>query len=191
MQVGWIVSIIALWIVVIIETVLLLLLLRALGALRQKGGFSSEIRQRTPDDDGLPLGEQAPSFTAMEYDGNMVKMEQFRSPRILTFVLPGCSACIGAIEALNAIIENEPTLTVMVLGSPDREANRTFAIECGAHMPILAPTSSLLAKETYQLQGFPFVFVLDEEGRILAKGVVNSNEHVQELLTSAFASVTV
>lgn len=183
---AWVVSMIALWVLVFIETGLLLLLLRALGQLQQQGKLSSaSLEQRS----GLETGEQAPSFTAADHDRNTIRLDDFRGRRcIIAFVSPGCSACGGAIEALNMVEREDHDLALLVIGDSDARQNHTYAIEHKAQMPIWAAAPSL-ALDIYRIPGFPFVYVLDEEHSIRAKGAVNRYEHLQALLETAFGQV--
>ncbi|MGH2493356.1 MAG: peroxiredoxin family protein [Ktedonobacteraceae bacterium] len=177
------ISIIALWVLVLIETTLLVLLLRALGELKQGSAFSPhDVSQLT----GLEVGVQAPSFVASRDNGDAVRLESFRGRRcILAFVSPDCSACAGTIEAIHRVQQEERDLAVLVVGGSDVQKNERYAREHQAQMPIwTAPLS--LAMEVYRLPGVPFVFVLDAGGVIRAKGTVNQKEQLQVLVTTAF-----
>ncbi len=167
-----------------------MLLLRALGEIKQQGGLSPTHRVPTLDDrEGLPIGEQAPLFSALDQDGKIIKLEDFQGQRrILAFISPGCSACPGTIEVLNRVVQNDHHLAVIVVGSSDSELNRVFAAEHNAQMPILTPDLDL-ARKTYRIQRVPFLYVLDETGAIRAKGVVNRSGHLQDLLTMADTQV--
>lgn len=183
-------SIIALWVLVLFETGLLLLLLRALGELRQKGTLASTDR-RSLNRGGLAVGEKAPSFVAIDYDDNQISLEGYQGQRrILAFISPGCSACSGAIETLNVFLKKEQGVTVLVLGELNSSRNHAYATEHSAQMPILTPTPGV-EEELYRVRALPFVFVIDEVGIIRAKGVVNESEHLQMLLLEAFPHVPV
>ncbi|HVB23008.1 MAG TPA: hypothetical protein VNG51_13785 [Ktedonobacteraceae bacterium] len=76
-----------LWIVVIVlgvlelfETVLLVLLLRVLGQMKQQGSFASN-QLPPPQEGGLAVGKQAPSFTVSDDKGNSIHLvlDQFLS----------------------------------------------------------------------------------------------------------------
>ena len=187
---AWVVSMIALWVLVLIETGLLLLLLRALGQLRQQGTLSTKD---TPSIAtwGLNVGEPAPSFTAIDQYGKRISFADFSGQkRILAFISPNCSVCAGAIEAMNGIIEQERGIAVIAVGDIDRERNNVYAAEYQARMPVLTPAFTA-EKDLYRVQGIPFVFAIDEAGIIRAKGVVNERGSLRELLASAFAPVPV
>ncbi|MGH2494350.1 MAG: peroxiredoxin family protein [Ktedonobacteraceae bacterium] len=179
----WIISIVALWVLVLFETTLLVLLLRALGELKQGGAFSPhDVSQLI----GLEVGVQAPSFVASSYNGDSVQLEDFRGRRcILAFVSPDCSACAGAIEAIHRVQQEEHDLALLVVGGSDARQNERYAHEHQAQMPIwTAPLS--LAMEVYRVPGVPFVFVLDANGVIRAKGTANQEEQLQALLKTVF-----
>lgn len=179
----WMISIIALWVLVLFETVLLVLLLRALGEMRQQGRLSAGSSQRQSE---LNVGEQAPSFTANAYGNESIRLENVRGRKsVLAFVSPGCSACAGAIEALNTLQGEDHNLALLVIGDADEQKNHAFALEHQAQMPILAANASL-ALDVYRIRGFPFVYLLDEQQIIRAKGTVNNYEHLQALMTVAF-----
>lgn len=138
---------------------------------------------------GLGIGEYAPSFEATDFDGSIVRPEDFHGQRfILTFVSPGCRACAGAIQALNAIQQDEQYLRMLVVSGADREANRAYATEREALMPVLSAAPSV-ERELYRVPGVPFSFVIDEANTIRAKGFVNYREDILQMLTVAFTAV--
>lgn len=187
----WIVSTVALWILVLVETVLLLRLLHLLGDLREQGVLSPATHQPVPSIGGLEVGEQAPSFAATDYAGGIVELEDFQGQQcILAFISPDCSACAGATEALRTLTRDERNLKVLLIGDINGEANRLYAAEHNIQIPILTPPPDL-AKKVYQIQGVPFVFVIDTAGIIRAKGIVNQREQLQSLLRDAFTPLPV
>lgn len=170
---------------VLFETGLLLLLLRALGKLRQQGLLPSDNQM-----EGLNVGEQAPLFTALDHEGKSVSLNDFQGQRrILVFIAPGCPACSLAIEMLNNFLASDKDIVVLVLGATDHHLNRSYAVEQGALMNILAPESSKL-KDIYRIPIFPFAYLLDEAGVIRARGFFTYREHLQSLLNDAFPATS-
>lgn len=184
----WMMSYIALWIMVLFETGLLFLLLRAIGELRRQGILPKE-NSNGVNTSGLAIGEQAPSFVATDYTGNDISLEDFQGMRrVLAFVSPGCPACASTIEVLNTLIQVERDIKVLVVGGPNRERNQAYGLEHKFVTSILTAPSTIVS-ETYRVSGVPFIFVLDEAGIILAKKVVNNSQHMHALLTDAFPSL--
>lgn len=187
MPAGWIVAIVALWLLVLFETVLLLLLLRALGELRRQGAFAA-TPYRAAGPGGLEIGDTAPPFAAIDASGSTVRLDDTRGKRrLLAFVSPTCSACADTIEALNAGMSEYPDLSMLVIGGPDSQANQSYAIEHGARMTILTAASSL-GRDSYRIPGVPFVYVLNAASVIVAKGIVNGKEDLGRLLIPSTAS---
>lgn len=186
-----------LWIVVIVlgvleifETVLLVMLLRALGEIRQKGSGRSAGTVHHQDVGGLSVGEQAPSFVVMNPEGKPVSLENFEGQRrILAFISPGCPACASAISIFNAILKAERDFTILVIGGPDRELNRSYAAKHRLQVPILTPQSNF-DQEEYLVPVIPFVFVLDETGIIRARGPVIDHPHMHNLLATITVPAT-
>lgn len=180
------ISTIALWVLVLFETVLLLLLLRALGILRQKGVLAAT--EQPLELGGLDVGEQAPAFVAIDQGGNPVRLEDFQGRQcVLAFILPGCSGCIGTLDSLKAVLQDEHDLAVIVISDADKEANRAYAIKHNLQIPVLTPDPDLVS--VYRVRTFPFVFVLNEAGVIRTKGVVNVSEQLRSMLMTANGSI--
>lgn len=182
-----------LWIVVIVlgvlelfETVLLVILLRGLGKMKQAGTLFSAKQESSPfADRGLAIGTQAPEFVVADHSGRSITLKDSDgSWRILAFVSPGCPACAMTIKTLDDTLQERPDIAILVVGGAARAANTAYAIERNASVPILTPEATL-ANEVYLVQGIPFVYILDEVGMIRAKGVVNIPEHLQQLLLRA------
>ncbi len=183
-------SIIALWILVLFETTLLMLLLRSLGQLRQRGGFSTPVSQSFAAQ-GLSLGTQAPDFLATDYEGKAINLAETDGKwRVLAFISPGCPACEITLNALRNLWEEQRNVGVLVVGGADRKANQEYAAEHEARIPIWT-ASTKVVKELYLVQGVPFAYILDRNGIILAKGILNTQDHLQQLLEEAHAPVQV
>lgn len=183
----WItVSIVALWVLVLCETGLLLLLLRALGQLRLQNNATSGMDTSMPKDWGPSIGTQAPSFTAQTLQNRTVSLEDYQGrKRLLLFISPTCSACAQAIESLNVLHQNEPDLDLLVLGSTDYKANQAYAAERQLSVPILTPAQNLTS-ETYGIKAIPYALMLDEQGTVRAKGMAIEENYLQRLFEEAF-----
>jgi methylamine dehydrogenase accessory protein MauD len=184
----WIIVIIALWAIVLFVMALQLLVLRALGELGQKGIVHSADSQPASSG-GLNIGERVPLFEAVDFNGDTIRLEDFQEQRlILGFISPGCRACAEAIRALNAIQQDEPDLSILIVGSSDRSLNQIYAAEHASQIPILTPTTNV--ERLYRVPGVPFIFVLDDARTIRTKGFVNYREDISQMLTTALSPVS-
>jgi methylamine dehydrogenase accessory protein MauD len=180
-----------LWIVVIVlgvlqlfEIGLLVLLLRGLGELKQQGFFSKKP-SKSPDEWGLPIGEQAPLFDAVDQHGQTIRLKDMHGRKcLLAFISPGCAPCVETIEMLNRFLQENLDIAVLLIGSTDRRHNSAFANEYSVTIPIVTLDAKI--SDHYGIKARPFGFVLDESGTIRAKGPLNQREHLDVLLTIAF-----
>jgi peroxiredoxin len=190
MSVGWTISYFVLWVLVLVETLLLLLLLRALSELRQQlklaiGTTSTE--KPNLEVGGLEIGEIAPLFVATDQNGNTFSLDQWQGQRrLLVFVSAGCTTCKKTIALLNRLLQREPDLQVLVVAMDgDESTNREFAQKSNAQMPVLT-TDTDVARELYRVRMISAVFALDERGVIRAKKLVNEMDNLYDLLEEAY-----
>lgn len=171
---------------VLFETILLLLLLRALGELRQQGKLTSSASRQV-----VSIGDQAPDFTASDSDGNTLRLEDLCGrPVLLAFVSPSCPACAGTIDAFNTLLQEKPEMSQLIVGGPNMRQNRDYALEHQARMPLwTAPPRVPL--ELYGIPGVPFVFVLDDDLIVRAGGTVNEYAHLTAVVKTAFGSTAI
>lgn len=184
----WIV-VIVLGVLVLFETVLLMLLLRALGQIKQQGGLTGS-QEQSSGINGLAVGEKAPSFVALDQHDRTIRMDDFKGrKRILAFITPGCTPCAETIEVLNAFLQDTHGIAVLIVGNSDRQQNSIYAIEHNAQMPVLTPAFDV--DGIYHIRIKPFAFAIDEDGIIRAKSGLNNHEHLEELLMIAFPATSV
>ena len=137
---------------------------------------------------GISLGEKAPSFIGIDQNNQTMRLDMFKGNwLLLLFVSPGCSACPGGLKALHRISLENPIFSVVAIASPDLEVNSKYAIKQQIEFPIITSTSELVHKH-YKVRVFPFVFVLDEEGIIQARGVASTYDSLQSILHTVNAT---
>ncbi len=164
-----------------------------LGKVTAAGGtIARKARRDAPfADRGLALGLQAPSFEAVDHDGQVIRLgDSIGYWRILTFISPECYACENTVGVLHTVLQDGLDIKVLVIGGLAHEANYTYAIKHNASMSILTPDPDL-AKKVYLVRGVPFTYIIDDTGTIRAKGVVNEREHLQRLLVNAEVPISI
>jgi len=150
-------------------TVLVLLAIVAFAALITTGG--KDAGNFTPNDQGLlPVGQQAPDFTAETVrDGDEISVgDGSGQATMLVFFATWCPHCNNEapmISELESEYEDLRVVMVGIDGQDDPEKVREFVdrydIESPAvYQPSLGPT--------YQVSGYPTTYVLDGEGKIVA-----------------------
>lgn len=164
----WLVSYVALWIIVLGMGVLILLLYRQLGIMYL--GSAEGVSR-----DGLPKGTQAPDFNLTDQYGTPQRLTNYRGrPTLLLFGSPHCSPCRTLLPQLHEWAAAHPDVGVLWLNAASPEESLKFVSDTGATLPIVPypPEGNLL--DTYKVRVTPFSFLLDENGVIRAKGLVNS-----------------
>jgi peroxiredoxin len=164
-------------------------LLALSGAYLIKGMIAKRKRsQRTSlvsplDLGGLQIGEQVPDFTAIDQHGNMVRLGSLQGKRhLLLFVLPGCSACPGALAALHRVLIEKPDLIGLVVTPADFARNKTYAAEYQIALPLLTVAPGFI-ETRYKVQVFPWAMVIDNNGIVQANGGAMSYELLYGLVS--------
>lgn len=175
----WLGSYIALWAIVLFQGLLIFLLLRQLGQM-----YLGTARGVAGD--GLPLGREAPDFSAPDLEGRTVSLTGFRGqPLLLIFGSPTCGPCRTLIPDLNVFAEERrQELRVLFMSRGELEETQRFASEFDVRVPIaIHPDEELPGK--FQARVTPFAFLLDSDGVIRAKGLANNRSHLDLLLRMA------
>ncbi len=164
----WLVSYIVLWLLVLGMGVLILLLYRQLGIMYL--GSAEGVSR-----DGLNKGTQAPDFSLTDQYGNLQRLINYRGrPTLLLFGSPHCSPCRTLLPQLHEWAAAHPEVGVLWLNAASPEESLKFVSDTGATIPVAPypPEGNLL--DIYKVRVTPFSFLLDENGVIRAKGLVNT-----------------
>ncbi len=163
----WLVSFIALWIIVILEGVLILLLYRQLGILYL--GSASGVSR-----DGLPVGTPAPDFTLADLDGRQHSLAGLRGQNVLLlFGSAHCDPCRRLLPGLEEFAaRNGRDFQVLWLNQGSPADALSFRSETGADLPMLPYRDGV--NDAYRVRVTPFIYMIDAAGVVKAKGLVNT-----------------
>ena len=180
----WLISFIALWLVVLSLGFLLLGALRALGLLRWR---LEQLEATTPSRigrGGLKPGQAAPDFTLPSAAGGEASLHDFAGRRVfLVFTQSGCKPCHRVIPELNRLQRGGEVL-VLVVNNGEPEATRQWAAEARASFPVLVQQQHSVSRR-YEMYATPFAFLIDERGVIASKGIINNGAHIGFVLSGA------
>src|SRR5262245_27733123 len=128
----WLISFIALWIIVILEGVLILLLYRQLGILYL--GTASGVSR-----DGLAVGTKAPEFSLPTVDGQTVSLSSLRGRNVLLlFGSTHCEPCRRLLPGLEEFAGREGRdFQVLWLNQGTPEETQAFLAETGSPLTML------------------------------------------------------
>ena len=172
---------VALWIAVLVLSVVCIALARQVGVLHQRLAPAGALALSQP----LKLGEAAPEMNLIALDGSAVKIGGVRGGRsqMLLFISPECTVCEALLPAVRSAQSAERRWLEIVLASDgDREIHARFVADKGlAKFPYVL--SEHLGR-SYAVAKLPYAVLIDEVGRLSATGLVNTREHLESLFVA-------
>ncbi len=178
----WFISYLVLWLMVIALLIVVITLARQIGLLhRRLRPHGARMTNAGPE-----IGEQAPELKGVTLQGRNIALESCRDKQtLLVFVSPTCTSCAELAPALRSIWKSErTTLQVFLVSlSGDEKANREFiARHKLVNIPCIVSRSLGLQ---YNVTSSPYGVLIDNQGVVRAKGIVNHLEHLESLLNAA------
>lgn len=175
----WTLSFALLWFMVIGEAIAILILARAIGAVVL--GSRDAIER-----DGLPIGQRAPDFEAVDADGQPRNLQELLgTPSALVFASPSCPICrrlLPGLVVLSQRVLGKASIVILLRGSIDDV--RLMKEDTNATLPVWSIGHHGVA-ENFGARVSPYVQVIDGSGMVRAKGLVNNIDHVEHMLFEA------
>lgn len=169
-----------LWLVVLALVVVVLALARQIGILYERIAPMGALMM----DQGPKVGELAPRFELDSLNGRRMVVGGARGrSQLLFFLSPTCPVCKKLLPIVRSVQQREQAWLQVVLASDgDRTEHAEFHQRHGlGEFPyVLSQTLGM----TYRIAKLPYCVLLDAQGRVRAKGLVNSREQVESLLTA-------
>jgi len=122
-----------------------------------------------------PLAEprQAPSFELPGVDGRVHRLDEYRGRHLLVnFWAVWCPPCLKempSMEQAYAKLKSDRFELLAIHAGPSLDDARRFAGEQGLTFPVLVDESMDLG--AWQILGLPTTFLVDPQGRIVARAV--------------------
>jgi methylamine dehydrogenase accessory protein MauD len=170
-----------LWVVVLALLVAVLALARQVGILYERVAPMGALML----DQGPKVGEAAPRFEldSLGSAGRVAIGAPGVRGTLLFFLSPSCPVCKKLLPIVKSISRSERAWLDVVFAS-DGDAAEHEAFYRRAE---LAPHAYLLSTALglgFQVGKLPYAVLLDAEGRLRAKGLVNSREQLESLFTA-------
>lgn len=175
-----IVSQIVSWLVILMMAVALVALARQVGVLHVRvapAGALSVTR-------GPATGEKSPHLHVTTLSGAPLAIGAHLAAgkrQLLMFVSAQCHVCKGLIPVAKSFARDERVELVFV---GDDEASVQRGLIAGMDIASYPFVNGPEVGMAYQVDKLPYAVLLDEHGTILAKGLVNSREHLESLVVS-------
>jgi methylamine dehydrogenase accessory protein MauD len=133
-------------------------------------------------DKGPAVGAIAPTFELADIAGRAVKvggMSAGGRNTLLFFLSPTCPVCKKLLPLLPSIQSREGATDVVLASDGDITEHAAFYRKTGlAQLPYVLSQELGLA---YQIGKLPYAVLLDDQGKVRAKGLVNTREHLESL----------
>ncbi|MFK7954914.1 MAG: methylamine dehydrogenase accessory protein MauD [Lysobacterales bacterium] len=188
MENALIVSLTVLWIVVIALVLVVIALARQIGVLHERIAPAGALATGN----GPKVGEASPSLTVQDITGATHQIGPQGIPiqgatniageksRLIFFLSPTCPVCKTLLPALRSSARAERSwLEVMLASDGDPDKQQAFVErEKLSEFPYVLSTELGM---TFQVEKLPYAVLIDEQGTVRAKGLVNSREHLESL----------
>jgi methylamine dehydrogenase accessory protein MauD len=175
-----IVSSIFAWVVILALVVALLALARQVGVLHIRVAPAGALTTAG----GPAVGAKANALPAQTLDGAHVTVGGAAPGsvlRLLMFVSASCPLCKNLIPMAKSFARDE-RVQLIFIGDDDPQVQRSMIERhgLGGYQFINGPEIG----QAYEVGKLPFAVLLDAEGLILSKGLVNSREHLESLVVA-------
>jgi len=136
------------------------------------------------NDHGPEVGEMAPVLSATSIAGQSVQIggaSKAGRAMLLMFVSPSCPVCKKLLPIAKSFSRGEK-LSIVLVGDGDLAEQQDMVKSEGLESMtyVLSPEIGM----AFQVGKLPYAILIDENGVIRAKGLVNSREHLESLVVA-------
>jgi len=172
-----IVSQILSWIVILGLGLALLALARQVGVLHVRLAPAGALLSGK----GPVVGEAAPVLDALTMEGASIAIGKPGLKQLLLFVSPHCPLCKELIPIAKNFAKTEK-LDIIFVGDDDPDEQR--AMIARLEMGGLPFVNSSIVGRSFHVDRLPHAVLIGGDGVLLSKGLVNSREHLESLVTA-------
>jgi methylamine dehydrogenase accessory protein MauD len=177
------ISNVVLWVCVLVLSLVVVALIRQLGALHERIAPAGALLTAG----GPKVGEAAPELGLETLDGAPIRIGGARDDgrwSLLFFLSPRCPVCKTVLPAVLRVSRSEWPRPQIILAS-DGEGSEHTAFIREQRLESLPYVSSAGLGLAFQVAKLPYAVLIDGDGVLRAKGLVNTREHVESLFEAA------
>jgi methylamine dehydrogenase accessory protein MauD len=169
-----------LWLVVVAMGLVIAVLVRQVGVLHERITPAGALAVR----EGAEVGKPAPQISVETLGAEVLEVGAARADgraTLLFFLSPNCPVCKVLLPALKSLGRYEASrLDVVFASDGEADVHARFAAEhkLDTLTYVLSPGLGL----AYGVSKLPFAALIDAEGVLRARGLVNTREHLESLL---------
>jgi len=172
------------WAVILLSAIIAVLAFMLFGLARQVGILHERVAPMGAmvNDHGPEVGDLAPDMRVRTVSGTEIQIGgRSRSDRLrlILFVSPTCPICKKLLPIARSFVAGEKLDVLLVGDGEPAEQARMRAEHRGEHVPYVNSPQLGMA---FHVGKLPYAILIDEDGVIRAKGLVNSREHLESLV---------
>jgi methylamine dehydrogenase accessory protein MauD len=173
------VSNVLLWFVILVLIGVVVALTRQVGALLERVAPVGALSVAQ----GPEVGEPAPQMVVQGLGGEPIALggvDGLRRRTLLFFLSPSCPVCKTLLPTLERIVaEESPGVRLVYASDGDLAEHRDFVR--GHRLEASEYTLSRELGLAFEVAKLPYAVLIDADGTLRAKGIVNTREHLESL----------
>jgi methylamine dehydrogenase accessory protein MauD len=180
MSTTFLASYLVLWALFLLQSFVILLLLRQVGVLHLRIGPAGARVLAVGPEIGQPVAPL--SLVDMDNRDQAIQISNSMSKDVmLIFVTPGCANCASLMAALKPLVrQSKHAIVWAIIGSGGMEACRSFRTTHSLNFLLFAYDPK--AGQQCRVNLSPYAVRIRNDGITISKGLVNHIEHVESLL---------
>lgn len=169
------------WVAILALVAVVLALARQIGILYERVAPMGALMM----DQGPKVGERSPEFELTALDGQPVSVGHAHEKSTLLFFLsPTCPVCKKLLPILHSLRRAEQSWLRLVFASDgDPSVHEPFARS--SQIDGVPYVLSMELGRRFQVGKLPHAVLIGADGRVRAKGLVNSREQLESLITAS------
>jgi methylamine dehydrogenase accessory protein MauD len=173
-----IVSNVLLWILICVLALVVVALTRQIGLLHERIAPVGALAVAR----GPAVGERVDVLDVEDADGRAVRIggaDADRRKTLVFFLSPSCPVCATLLPTLQRMVATRPDTRLVYASDGPRDEHQAFRRDKG-----LLSCEYVLSRELglrFEVSKLPYAVLIDQDGTIRAKGLVNTREHVESL----------
>jgi len=178
METALIVSNVVLWVIVVLLLLIVFALTRQIGVLHERVAPVGALMPMN----GPKIGEQISPIILTTLAGDSIHLGADGIKTFIYFLSPGCPVCKSLLPVVKDVEQAEDFRLVFASDGETESTHLRYAEEHGISAEQYVISRDLgLALAVNKL---PFAALIDNDGVLKGRGLVNNREHVESLLTA-------
>jgi len=176
-----VVSNVVLWVLVIGLSLAVFALTRQIGVLHERVAPAGALTLSG----GVKAGETPPKLILTMLDGQTLSLDAYAANNrgvLLFFLSPTCPLCRALLPVVTKIAKEERKWLDLVFASDGGTHDEHVAYVADKQLQSFPYVISQELGVAFRVGKLPYAALLDEKGVLVAKGLVNTREHIESLL---------